>query len=337
MSAGRAHPIIWGGLLAALACLLTGCRPAEQDAMRPPAPPGQESAPSASAEVLTDDLGREIALGSPPERIVSLSPGNTELLLALGLADRLVGVTSYCTLPADVPEKATVGGFTNPDVEKVIALRPDVVFAERGNLAEALEALDEHGVPYIGLDPETLDDLADTTRLMARITGTEERAEELIAGWEATQAQIGQVVADVPPDARPRTLFVVSLDGLWVAGPNNHLDDMIRLCGGENVAGEAPLSWPEYSLEEIVAADPEVVFLTADHSDPDSVARTDAELVAELRREPRWARISAMESGRVCVLDADSVLRPGPRAFEALQDMARALHPDCFQAPSTDP
>ena len=326
------HLSALAGALAALSLGLWGCAVAGSRS----SPPAAEAAPTSqradkyAATVVVDDLGREIAVDAPPEKIVSLSPGSTELLFALGLGEKVVGVTSYCALPPGSPEKTIVGGYTNPDVEKIVALAPDIVFAERGNLREILDALEKHGITYVGLEPESLDDLAHRTRLMATLTQTESRAEQLIAGWEETEDRVRRAVADVPSGARPRSLFVVSLDGLWIAGPDNYLHGMMELCGGENVAADAPLSWPQYSLEEVVARDPEVVFITADHSNPGRAANGGAEAIRKLQSDPRWAKVSAVKTGRICVLDADAALRPGPRAFEVLEEMARALHPDRF-------
>jgi iron complex transport system substrate-binding protein len=299
--------------------LLAGCAP--RGPVGAPAGP-----PAARPATVTDDLGRKIPLGRPCQRLVSLSPGNTELLFALGLGDRIVGVTSYSTYPPEAREKAVVGGFTNPDLEKIVALHPDLVFAERGNPTEVLDKLREMGITVAAFNPESLNGVLDTTRRLGQITGKQHRAEAVIAGWQQRVERVRALTATA--GRRPRALFVVSLDGLWVAGPKNYLNDMIEAAGGTNVAANAPLAWPQFSLEEVVARDPEVLFVTAAHFDSNHAATSTAQMLSRLRGDERWARVAAVKSGRVCVLDADSVLRPGSRAFGGLAPMAHALHPE---------
>jgi iron complex transport system substrate-binding protein len=325
--------------LALVLLCLSGCRSGQLTSAAgseppPRAPAAQASSPGTFPVTIQEDLGRQVTIPKRPERIVSLTPANTELLFALGLGDRVVGVTSYCDYPPEARSREIVGGFTDPSLEKIVALRPDLVLVSRGNPREFIGKLEELGAAVVALDPETLAGVCRSFTLAGQVTGASAEAAVLLRQWDQRRQAVQQALA-THPEEKPRALVIVSLEGLWVAGPDNYLDDLLTLAGGQNVAAEAPTPWPEYSLEKIVVADPQVILLSADHRGSAPSGAIAPERLAQFRSEPAWARVSAVREGRVYEISTDILMRPGPRLMDCLEAMARALHPEAFPPEST--
>lgn len=311
-----------------LAVVLSGCRP-------------QSSTPSLVPEALTptpkvtvtypltlkDDLGKEVTLKAEPKRIVSLSPPLTESAFALGLGDRVVGVTRFCNFPKETEGKEKIGGVSDPSVEKILALNPDLVLATVGNPMPVLEALEKSQIPVLSLDPKTYDGVAEALKTLGRVCGVPEAGEKLAKQMRDTAAEIQAKVAQVPEDKRPRALLVVWLDPLFVAGPKTYMDDMLRICGARNVAAQTENPWKQFSLEMAVAENPQVLILTAEHTPGAKDVETQ---LAELRKSTAWRSVDAVKTGRVTLIPADLVTRTGPRLQEALKLLSQAVYPDLF-------
>lgn len=251
-------------------------------------------------------------LGPPapaaPRRVVSLAPSLTDLVVAMGLHERLVGVTRYDDSPA-VSALPRVGGFLDPNPEAVIALRPDLVlWMTDGGAYPAVRRIASLGVPVRALPIVSIPDLLAASReigaaLGARAAG-DRLAQELEARIQSARARAAKV--------RPvRVLFVVGRDPLVVAGPGSYPDEVLRIAGGENVV-KTGRPWPVYPLEQAVADDPDVVI--------DGAVLEPEQGMARLRAIP------AVRAGRVRRMSNDGALRPGPRLADALDEIFRALH-----------
>jgi len=270
---------------------------------------------------ITDMAGREVTIEAEPQAIVSLAPANTEILYALGLGDKVVGVTEFCNYPPEAAEKPKIGGFSDVNTEKVVELAPDLVLATSLHLSEVVPALEKLGLTVVVIDPPDVPAVLEGIELVGKITGREEEAEALTAKM---QERIEAVAEAVKGREKPRVFWELSSD-LWTAGPGSFINDLIERAGGENIAAEAESPWVQLSSEAIVAADPEVIFL-ADHPFGET-----AETVAA---RPGWDEISAVVNKRIVELseaDIDIVSRPGPRVVDALELIARTLHPDAFK------
>jgi iron complex transport system substrate-binding protein len=274
---------------------------------------------SAYPLTITDAAGRQVTISAQPKAIVSLAPSNTEILYALGLGDRVVGVTKFCNYPPEATQKPQVGGFSDVSVEKVAELQPDLVLAARIHIPEVVPALEKLGLTVVVLDPPDVPGVLEGIALVGRITGAEGQASALI---ESMQARIDAVSRAVAGRERPRVFWELSND-LWTAGPGSFINDLIERAGGQNIAATGDSPWLQLSSEAVVEADPQVIFL-ADHPFGES-----AQTVAS---RAGWEEVSAVKEGRIVELqDTDIFSRPGPRVVEALELIAKALHPEAFQ------
>ena len=304
-------------LTIATAC---GPTPEPQPTDTPVPPPTPTPEPAAFPLTITDDLGNEVTIEAEPQRIVSMAPSHTQILYALGLGDQVVGVTEYCNYPPEAQEKPKVGGFSNIDLEQVVGLDPDLVLGTSLHAQSVEPALVERGLKVILIDPETVEDVLEKIVLVGRVTGREGAAialsSELRGRIEATMEKVQEA------ENNPRVYWELSND-LYTAGPGSFIDDLIVRAGGTNIAADAKEQWPQLNLEALILADPEVIVL-ADHPY--------GETVEGVKARPGWADISAVKNERIVeVLDDDLVSQPGPRVAEALEFVAKALHPELFE------
>lgn len=253
-------------------------------------------------------------------RIVSLAPNMTETVYALGLQDRLVGVTTYCDYPPAAAAKEKIGSPLSPSLEQIVALRPDVVLAAKtANRRETLEALERLGVAVYGTNPKSVEEVLDSTRRIADAIGAREQGEALVAALWARLTALKQRLSDRPPR---RVLFVVWHDPLISVGRNTFLADALRWAGAE-LAVESDREWPQLNLEEALRVQPDFLVFASAHAGPVR------ETVNDLRARPGWRNLEAIKKDRIAVI-SDAVNRPGPRLIEAIEELARQLHPAAF-------
>ncbi len=262
---------------------------------------------------VTDDLGREVTVESEPEKIVSLAPANTEIVAALGLIDRLVGVTTFCDYPPEVADIEKVGDFVGPNLEAIAALEPDLVLATTGVQEETVTQLEDLGAVVVAVDPQSLDDVFDSIEMVGAVTGATQEAADLNASIQEDLDAVEEAITD----DEPVTCFLeIAQDPLFTVGSGTLQDDMIAAAGGENVVKEE--GYVGYSVEQLVTDDPEVYMATmGSMSDP-----------AELQSRAGYESLTAVKEGRVYVLDDNLVSRPGPRVAQGVQAIAAALHPE---------
>lgn len=253
-----------------------------------------------------------------PRRIVSLSPALTEILFAVGLGERVVGVTDYCDFPPEARSRRKVGGYANPSVEAILALSPDVVLVSPGpGNRDAALAVGRAGVRVEVVPSETLDEAIAAIEEVGRRCGAEDRARSLA---KEVRSRLDATTARVASARRVRTLFCVQTDPLIVAGRGTLPSQLLELAGGVNVV-EAE-RYPRIGMETVLAGAPEVIL----QSRMDAPASADPPTEGEFWK--RWPDVPAVRAGRVVVLAGDAALRPGPRVAEAVEELARLLHPE---------
>jgi len=265
-----------------------------------------------------DDMNREVILSKLPTHIVSLAPSNTELLFALGLNDKIMGVTDVCNFPPEALDKEKIGGFSQPSVEKILSLKADLVIAASLH-KEVVEQLDALGVPVIVLNATSISQVLANIELLGKATGTSQAADTLKKEIEAIISQVENKGRSLTEAQRPLVFYEVWNDPIWTAGPNTFIDEMITLAGGINMAADAPSSYVEYSFEVLLARDPQVMFYG--HA---------METIDEVLGRKDWGSVSAIKNNRVYPVDEDVVLRPGPRIGLGLLELAKSIHPELW-------
>jgi iron complex transport system substrate-binding protein len=269
-----------------------------------------------ASHVVTDETGRRVNVPDHPRRIISLSPSITETIYALGLEDRLVGDSDYCDYPPAAREKPHVGSLLNPSLERIVALRPDLVLGDAEiNRRETADQLEHLGIPLYGVSAHSVDGALRSIEDLGRVLGHEREAQSLVAGL---RTRIQAVERQVEGKPRPKVLFVVWYQPLITAGASTFIADVIRLAGGVSVSGDLAGEWPRLSLESGLARDPDVILFprTAAFS-PD---------LAQFRHLAGWKDFRAVREGRMYFI-SDTINRPGPRLIDALEEVARILHP----------
>ena len=252
-----------------------------------------------------------------------MAPNITEILFALGLGGRVVGVTRFCDWPPETKGIARIGGLVDPSVEVVRSLDPDLVIAFRGNPLRLVERVRRLGLPVFDLDiGRGLDGLVPLIERIGRVTRTEARAAELASGLRARVGAVDEGLRGVA--ARPGVFVLLYGQGLWTCGGESYVDDLIARAGGRNVAAALPKKWVLYKRERIVEDDPEVVFIMA-RSAADFARGRDA-----LVRMPGAGGIRAVKEGRIFELDENAASRFGPRLVDVLARVAGLLHPERF-------
>lgn len=305
--------IIMLGILALVPIIVVmGCVP------EAPAPPLAQTMAVTYPMSVKDDAQRTVEIKKPVSRIVSLAPSNTEILFALGLGDLVVGVDQYSDYPVEAKAKERVGGYTNPDMERVVSLSPDLLLATSVHAKTVVPQLESRGFTVIVLQPKDVDAILDNIRLVAKITNRVSEAESLTS---ILKRRIDQIVAKgAKASKKPRVFFELSPQ-LSTAGPGSFIDDLIKRVGGENIAADAQVEWPKLSQEVLVAKDPEVILL-GDH--------TAGETPDKVKARPGWDKLSAVRNNRVHTIDPNLTNRPGPRVVDGLEVIARALYPEQF-------
>ncbi|MFO7273529.1 MAG: cobalamin-binding protein [Bacillota bacterium] len=280
--------------------------------------PAGESGETVYPITLIDGAGREVTLAAEPQRILSLGPSATEAIFALGRGDRLVGRTDWCNFPEEALSVPSVGSLFPPDYERILETEPDLVVMIEGSVDVREKLEQEYGLQVFVYAPATFEQLFDQMVALGQALNAREAAEAIVAEMRAEVAGIEAKTASLTD--RPVVFYVVWPDPLSTAGPGSFIDDMIRIAGGVNAAGDAGSPWPTFSVEQLIAADPDVI-----------VAGSQA-LAQEILTRPGWESIKAVRNGRVVsVPNEDIVVRPGPRLSEGLRWFAATLHPDLFQ------
>lgn len=275
------------------------------------------AAPDGAVQV-TDDAGRTVRLDAPARRIVSLVPSATETLLALGAGDRLVGRTDYDIQP-EVASVASVGGGIDPSLEKLAALRPDLVIGwETEGRPELRDQLEKQlGVPVLSVSVQDTADVYRTIGRLGTLTGRARQGDSVAA---AVRAELDAVRASVAGLPRPTVFWMVQNDPPMTAGKGTFVTELIEIAGGSNVFADARGLWPSVSLEEIVRRQPEVVIV------PVLEGRTGR--VDDLMDAVGWRELRATARDRVHAVPTEEVNRPGPGLGKAARIVRDVIHPE---------
>jgi iron complex transport system substrate-binding protein len=270
------------------------------------------------------------AASAAPQRIISTAPSITEMLYAVGLGNRVVGVTSFCHYPPEVRKKPKIGSYMYPNLETMLALRPDliVVLKEHAGLAAQLRQL---RLNVLELQHNDLAGLFESIRTLGRNTGAEAAAESLVS---SIRRDLEQIRARSEGLERRSVLFIVGrapgmIRDLVIVGRGSFLNELIAIAGGRNLFGDSATFYPKISLEEIYAGRPDVIVDMGDMSDTDRVTEEHRRSVAELWKE--LPTVPAVQTGRVYAVANDIFVVPGPRVVETARELFKMIHPEAAQ------
>ncbi len=283
-------------------------------------PAGSDRKPALAAPVVSyvDGVGRAVVLPRHPLRIISLAPSVTEVLYLLKADDCLIGVTTDCDWPADVQRKPKIGSLLNPNYETILAARPDLIIASTaGNDRAAVYKLADLGLPVYVTAPRSVEGIFDATSAIGRITDHEADGDRLVAQMKTRLQEVKRRLAGLPPT---RAFFVTWFDPLLTPGRRTFENDVLALAGVVSISSGTDEYYPRYSLEQVVAQDPDVI-LTVFHS---------GKPLPDLSRIAGWRALRAVKQGRVYVLD-EALQHPSPRFVDGVEELAGKLHPERFR------
>ena len=273
---------------------------------------------------VADDTGTTATFSAPPQRIISLSPGLTEITFALGHGDQLVAVDSYSDYPPEAKDiQPRLTTFPNPSIEAIVGLKPDLVLS-LADRDEDLALMRAQGIPVLKLFPKDFDAAVGTIRTLGRVFGSSDAGDAVVTDMLMRR---DAVVAAVAGTTRPRVyeeLDASEPDKPFVAGPNGFYGELIDLAGGTNVFADLPSDFGQVGAETIVQRDPEVIILT------DADLPFNPQTPEMVAARPGWDSIGAVQKGAIYAVPAQLYSTPGPRLVQGLEHLARLLHPDRF-------
>lgn len=278
----------------------------------------QTAAPS--LHEVRDEAGRVVKLPVTVRRIVSLAPSLTETVYALGLQDKLVGDTEYCDYPPDAAKKHKVGGAIDPNMEEIAALKPDVVLVVKSlNRLETVRGLEQLGIPVYAADPHDVNGVLESMKKLSSVLGAEDAGAALDAKLRERLAAIHAKLNGTEPKS---VLFVVWTEPLQSVGRKTFIADLLTHAGANSIV-DSQQDWPKYNMEEAVRLQPEYLVFASSHSES---VKSD---VAALALRPGWSAMNAIKQRKIAIV-SDAINRPGPRIMDAIEELARQLHPEAF-------
>jgi iron complex transport system substrate-binding protein len=275
------------------------------------------------AKTVVDQMGRRMTVPDVPERIVALAPSITEIIFALGQQDRLKGVTTYSNYPPAALTLPKVGTYIRLDLERIVALSPDLCIAIKdGNPKAAADRLTGLNIPVYAVNPRDIETVAQAVIEIGGLLNAEEKARDLAAQMHARVQRVKNLVAKT--DHRPRVFFQIGISPIVSVGTNTFINELIVLAGGENVAAGST-AYPRFNREQVLSFAPEVIIISS---------MTRGAAFEQIKAEwQSWPKIPAVQNNRIAIVDSDLFDRPTPRLVEALELLVKLIHPEIFGNP----
>jgi len=252
-------------------------------------------------------------------RIISTAPNITEILFALGLDEEIVGVSSFCNYPAKAQKKSKIGDFSNPNIERLIALRPDIVFTTSLEQAAINAKLKKLGLTTVTIYPKSIEELFRSIKDIGTLTGRENEAENLIADMSSEIDSIREKVADIPTESRKRLLIEMLDDPLIVASKSSFVGELGTIAGGDNIAFDTEKAYSKFSPELVISRNPDCIIMGYMFGAENALDK--------VRERAGYSNINAVNKNAVFNdISPDVLLRPGPRATEAIEEIYKRLY-----------
>jgi iron complex transport system substrate-binding protein len=282
---------------------------------------------TAHAGIVADEVGRRVNIAGTPQRIVSLAPGITEILFALNLDGKIVGVTSFCDWPREAAKKTSVGGFTNPSLEKIVSLKPDLILATAdGNRPETVRQLEKIGMTVYVTNPMDTAGILQSILHIGDVTGRRQVARTLTA---QLQRRLDVVTAQISNKKKPRVFFQIGMDPVITVGKRTLISDVIERAGGTNIAGKDTARYPRYSAEGVMAHAPDILLFAP--------MATDREFKKVKKYWEQFPNIPAVKNKQIYPMNTDLIGRASPRIVDAIEQTAKILHPEVTLKTTSQP
>ncbi|MBU3950395.1 MAG: cobalamin-binding protein [Proteobacteria bacterium] len=267
-----------------------------------------------------DQVGRSVTIPSNPQRIVALAPSITEIVFALGQEHRLKGVTQFSDFPAEAEKIAIVGSYVNLDLEKIVALKPDLCIAIKdGNSRNTVQQLESLNIPVYAVNPKNIESVMETVVEIGKLLGVHEKAKSLVDNMYARTERVNALV--LKTKYRPRVFFQIGIAPIVSVGAHTFIHELITRAGGQNLT-EGPIPYPRYSREQVLGMAPEVFIIT-------SMAR--GEIFEKVKADwSRWKDLPAVKNNRIYLVDSNILDRPTPRLVDGLEMLVKIIHPELF-------
>lgn len=274
--------------------------------------------PSLKAKTVTDQLGRKITVPNNPQRVISLAPSITEIIFGLEQSHRLKGVTTYSDFPPEAENLPKVGSYVHLDLEKIVALKPDLCIAIKdGNPRVIAQRLETLKIPVYAVDPNNLDTVMITVLEIGNLLDAKEQANRLVSNMQGRIQKVKALVATT--ERRPGVFFQIGVSPIVSVGTDTFIHELIVIAGGINLAaGSVP--YPRFSREQVLALSPEMIIIT-------SMAR--GAIFEEVKAEwEQWPNMPAVRNRRIFIEDSNFFDRPTPRLVDGLELLMRLIHPE---------
>jgi iron complex transport system substrate-binding protein len=294
---------------------------------------GQTDAQLEALHSLVDDTGYTTSMDAIPNKIISMAPSTTEIVFALGLDEKVVGVDSYSDYPYDFSawiaagNMTSVGDFSNPNMEVVASLEPDLILATGGVQAEAVGTLRDLGYKVLVLNPSNINGVLMNIELIGNATGKTAEAKALINDITSRMDAVVNKVANAA--SKPKVYYETWYDptSLWTAGAKAWQNELIEKAGGVNIFADQQLDYFQSSAEAVIERNPDVILVPQEGMGKGEPFWVSLDAV---KARPGWSSISAVQNDRVVTVDSNTIARAGPRVADILEDLAEAFHPELF-------
>lgn len=267
-----------------------------------------------------DVTGTAVTIPQEPQRIISIAPSNTEILFALGLEDKIVGITNYCNFPEETKNIEKIGETFPLNLEKIVSLKPDLILAYAGQLNE-IPRLRELGLNTIVIEPLSLKETLKSIQMVATVGGIPEKGNILVENLSQRVDQIKTEVSNLEITKKPKVFIGGIYETIWTPGEGTLFNELISLAGGINIAAGFS-GWTKISLEFIVKEDPDIIIIPIGAMNPGD----ELKIKENIYQRPGWSNLSAVKTQKIFIVNEDLFFRPGPRLVDGLERLYKIFY-----------
>jgi iron complex transport system substrate-binding protein len=269
---------------------------------------------------IIDITGTAVTIPQEPQRIISIAPSNTEILFALGLEDKIVGITNYCNFPEETKNIEKIGETFPLNLEKIVSLKPDLILAYAGQLNE-IPRLRELGLKVIVIEPLNLQETLKSIQMVATIGGIPEKGNILVENLSQRIDQIKTEVSNLEITKKPKVFIGGIYETIWTPGEGTLFNELISLAGGINIAAGFS-GWAKISPEFIVKEDPDIIIIPIGAMNPGD----ELKIKENIYQRPGWSNLSAVKTQKIFIVNEDLFFRPGPRLVDGLERLYKIFY-----------